>query len=117
MAKNDLISRSALMEILQERWRRIVDKNGEYDHYAAGFDDAISYVDDAPAVDAVPVVHAKWVKDGERNTYCSHCEKYIPTVHFYEEYQDYECEWDEEIYETEYCPNCGAKMDGGADNG
>lgn len=66
-----------------------------------------------PTIDAVPVVHARWVKDRERNTYCSHCEKYIPSVHFHEEYQDYESEWDEEIDETEYCPNCGAKMDEG----
>ena len=71
-------------------------------------------VDNAPTIDAVPVVHARWVKDRERNTYCSHCEKYIPAVHWHDEYQDYESEWDEEIDETEYCPNCGAKMDGGA---
>jgi rubredoxin len=24
---------------------------------------------------------------------------------------DYDEEWDEEIPETRYCPNCGAKMD------
>lgn len=111
---SDLINRDALVKRMSERWRTLVALNGEYDHYTAGFDDAISYVDDAPAVDAVPVVHARWVKDAERNTYCSRCETYIPVVHCYREYQDYESEWDEEIEETEFCPNCGAKMDGGA---
>lgn len=72
---------------------------------------------ESPTIDAEPVVHARWVKDREGNTYCSHCDKYIPAVHFHAEYQDYESEWDEEIEETEVCPNCGAKMDGGADDG
>ena len=104
----DLINRSELLTVPNVR------KVTEYDETGCG----ISYlavpvetIKAAPAVDAVPVVHARWVKDAERNTYCSHCETYIPVVHCYREYQDYESEWDEEIEETEFCPNCGAKMD------
>lgn len=68
-------------------------------------------IEAAEAVDASPVVHGRWVQDGGFNTYCSHCEEYIPTVHCHQDYQDDEYDWDEEIEKTEYCPHCGAKMD------
>ena len=67
-----------------------------------------------PTIEAEPVRHGRWVKDSELNTYCSHCEVYIPVVHCHQSYQDDELDWDKEIEETDYCPNCGAKMDGGA---
>ena len=116
MAKDDLISKNDLLLSLAE----YVNSNAYLNQTAL---DALlmvmRWVQETPAVDAVPVVHARWVKDAERNTYCSHCETYIPVVHCYREYQDYESEWDEEIEETEFCPNCGAKMDatGGEDDG
>ena len=50
-----------------------------------------------PTVDAVPVVHGRW-KRGDMPTYggykCSVCQR--NTVH----------------YKANYCPNCGARMDG-----
>lgn len=55
-------------------------------------------IDAAPAVDAAPVVHARWTTnrtlehDGE--WYCTNCD-YEPTV----------------FENTNYCPHCGAKMD------
>jgi NAD-dependent SIR2 family protein deacetylase len=36
---------------------------------------------------------------------------HIPTVHCHQDYQDDFFERDEEIFETDYCPNCGAKID------
>lgn len=48
-----------------------------------------------PAADVAPVVHGRWVYNpGDNIPYCSEC--MMP--------QDSECN---------YCPNCGAKMDGG----
>ena len=47
----------------------------------------------APAADVAPVVHGRWIK-GPSNPYCSEC---------FVECRD----------ETPFCPNCGAKMDGG----
>ena len=59
----------------------------------------------APTVDAVEVVHADW-KDCENAdfVYCTNCKK----------------EWNVFDNRAElfyYCPNCGAKMDGGNEDG
>ena len=54
-----------------------------------------------PAADVVPVVHGRWV------------EYQIPPIICCSN-----CDWATGIEEKnfQYCPNCGAKMDGGADN-
>ena len=79
--------------------------------YNAGIERALFSITYAHTIDAEPVRHGRWLKDKERNTYCSCCDTYIPVVHCHQDYQDYEYDWDEEIEETNYCPNCGAKMD------
>ena len=86
---DDLISRKALL--------------AEYDRVHVGEPGkARKLMEDAPAVDAVEVVHAYWIK------------------HEYAEEENgllvpnYECSacrsWERD--EGYYCPNCGAKMDG-----
>lgn len=56
-----------------------------------------------PAADVVEVIHAHWVKPtkiGWRSVdvpHCSHCKEIPCGVNM----------------NTHYCPNCGAKMDGG----
>lgn len=88
--------------------------------YDSPYCESVVYVEDIeaiPSVEVEPVRHGEWVKDKERNTYCSCCNAYIPTVHCHQDYQDSEFDWEEEIEETNYCPNCGTKMDGGTDNG
>ena len=66
-------------------------------------DDAIGLIDDAPTVDAVEVVHGRWIQQGELDEdgngqyHCSVCsagEKHNPIV------------------DVPYCWKCGAKMDG-----
>lgn len=75
--QNDLISRSALLEgAMAERYEFLREKNGNYDHYTDGFEDAMLYVEDAPAVDAVPVVYCRECKHwrvglDRTNTWCS----------------------------------------------
>ena len=61
-----------------------------------------------PEVDAKPVVHGRWVNWGKSGT---------PT---YENYGTCSvCHEDAEICteHRNYCPNCGAQMDGGIENG
>ena len=60
---------------------------------ACGTGDAIDIIDDFPAADVAPVRHGRWLLDGS----CSECMANPLTTH------------------KKYCPNCGAKMDGGAD--
>ena len=59
-----------------------------------------------PAADVAPVVHGRWVVrfDGpykRRRCYCSHCGKHNGVGGIAQN------------QEKPYCPNCGAKMDGG----
>lgn len=86
----DLISRKALLEKAWEAdtqcgYVQVVD---------------IGDIEDAPAVDAAPVVRGEWIELHEENGHevgtCSHC-RHVRIV-------------------DNYCPNCGAKMDGGNDD-
>lgn len=54
----------------------------------------------APAADVVEVVHGRWVDNCCYNT-CSVCGN---SVHAWND--------DGDLQEFNYCPNCGAKMDG-----
>ena len=64
-------------------------------------------VDDAPTVDAVEVVHGRWIDKKIDNfrmweVRCSECD--WVGISNYDAYN--------EPYDFNYCPNCGAKMDG-----
>ena len=65
---------------------------------------AICILHDLPAADVVPVVHSYWehkiTSYGEIVSSCHNC-KY-PVSQFWEL--------------AKYCPNCGARMDGGNEN-
>ena len=74
---------------------------------ACGTGDAIDIIEDAPAADVAPVVHGWW----EYNP---------PTINTYGQLRCSICNWwtlDPSVDGSySYCPNCGAKMDGGADH-
>lgn len=94
---DDLISRKALLEELDKRINPCVNREAEF---LSGIATAISEVEAAPTVDAAPVVHGEWIELHEENGHevgtCSYC-RHVRIV-------------------DNYCPNCGAKMDGGNDN-
>ncbi len=62
-------------------------------------------IDDAPAADVAPVVHGRWAHLGGDEWCCSACGFVITT----------EGSWDKPT--KKYCEDCGAKMDGGDNNG
>lgn len=64
-----------------------------------------SEIVDIPAADVAPVVHGRW-ENG--NPICPVCGE----DKFKDLDADIWCDW-----QPDFCPNCGAKMDGGADNG
>lgn len=61
----------------------------------------LTVLDCAPTIDAAPVVHGRWLKDRDGDEYCSKCSRYMPVS---------EVTGDPSAHD--YCPNCGAKMDG-----
>ena len=108
---DDLISRAALLKECAECQK--TDPNFEGRGWAshfiseAGMPSTEWYcvedmIENAPAVDAAPVVHARWdeIRDytqaGLISFECSECGRLCDTLY-------------------KYCPRCGARMDGGAD--
>ena len=86
----DLISRSALLAAY----------DAAHEGPPGG---ARKLMENAPAVDAAPVVHAQWKRTDAYPhwLYCSNCYKRIvPNDEWIEQYN----------IPTTYCPNCGAKM-------
>jgi hypothetical protein len=73
---------------------------------------------DAPTVDAVEVVHGRWedVYCGRREIprfQCSVCKEFA----LRKSERDWLGRWHEGQALTRYCPYCGAKMDGGNEDG
>ena len=68
-------------------------------------------IDNMPTVDAVPVVHGRWIRPHwKNNNYCCDCSECGGEAM----HRDYQ--WDKNgVYPI--CPNCGAMMDGGIVNG
>ena len=93
----EYIEREAALKVLAEEavFYARKFKDGE----ARGYMGAKASIEMIPAADVVEVVHAEWEEiDGDyRCTNCHHA----PTVGI-----------DNEFRLTNFCPNCGAKMDG-----
>ena len=64
---------------------------------AAGIAFIVFYFKSILTADVAPVVHGHRVDNGGSYARCSQCDGVLPLC-------------------ANYCPNCGAKMDGGADN-
>lgn len=93
--------------------REVAIKAIEKADYTAIADDADScktdylreIIESVPAADVVPVVHGRWERDEDGDWYCTNCYEVVAI-----------CESGRErTYRKPYCPNCGAKMDGGAE--
>jgi DNA-directed RNA polymerase subunit RPC12/RpoP len=82
---------------------RLVDANALW-HKTFTCEDAADVrkeIENAPTVDAVPVVHGRWER-GIAYFMCSECRKDAPISSL-----------TGKQYKANYCPNCGSLMDGG----
>lgn len=76
--------------------------------YADGWNNAIEIINNAPTIEAEPVRHGRWIYGaenftcGNHNAECSVCHCNIS--------------WSGCDEDFNYCPKCGAKMDGAADD-
>ena len=105
----EYIEREALEVELNHRLNFLMGEDGEYDHYTSGFDEAVTRVENFPAADVAPVVHGRW-DDSGRYTFpsgntavrCTNCGCALTESEY-------------RLNNWNYCPVCGAKMDGGED--
>lgn len=106
---SDYIDRAAL-GIDFCRWNVFENKS-----YVDGWNAAVKILKEAPAADVQEIKHGKWIETQEPlgwcDVDCAECsvchESWI--IDEDSSIDDYECMW-------HYCPNCGAKMDGGNNN-
>ena len=97
-------------ELLKNRFakRLVWLKKDIHDEYSLGLHDGCEYdtklIDEIPSADVAPVRHGKWEivvgSNGKEYMVCTCCRVSQDLTGVFT-----------------YCPNCGAKMDGGADNG
>lgn len=99
-----LIDADALKESLKE-----LKAEGNNRRYVQGLQDAIDdyfpqIIDDEPTIDAEPVKHGRWIEtNDDKKKRCSECD----VIHLIAQYPH---------GNANYCPNCGAKMDGDTNN-
>ena len=98
----EYIDREALQSLFNEVSTSLLGRNEltkDAEHMVRAFLAVTEMIQDAPAADVAPVVHGRWIHDGYRINggvnwcHCSECGK-----------SDSFCA------RTNYCPNCGAKM-------
>lgn len=94
---DEYIKRAAIMEFPIRKDH--CDKERANEHFIFGIESVLEYVQNLPAADVAPVVHGRWVyHDDDGVVTCSGC-------------------GNAESSEGRYCSYCGAKMDGGGENG
>lgn len=93
----EYIAREALLEQL-----KAMESYNTSPMYRRGYDDCVEAILKAPAADVAPVVHGRWIQVDSTKCRCSHCD-IIGLIALYPH------------GDKNFCPNCGAKMDGGAE--
>lgn len=96
----EYIEREAIMEFPIRKDR--CDKEHANEHFIFGIESVLEYVENLPAADVAPVVHGRWVTHYRSGTTVA--EGYVSTC----------CDmWSNR--KSDYCPHCGARMDGDAE--
>ena len=96
----EYIEREGLMQFPIRREH--CDKEHANEHFINGIETVLEYAESLPAADVAPVRHGRWEKQSGLYS-CSECEMTCP----------YDVQADViEYWACNYCPNCGAKMEG-----
>ena len=93
---DEYIERGTLMQRIKEIHCAECDSYHGVRCRACWVDDTLDYIDSEPAADVAPVRHGRWLcvdTDTEQFFLCNRCKK-------------------KEYWESNYCPNCGCRMDG-----
>lgn len=105
-----LIDADALNEILKGSFQTENIRSGDNDGYffQKGWNDAIRSIltslEKMPTIeDSEPVRHGRWIKRGQ-DIFCSECDEESGYT------------WAGASRYSDYCPNCGSKLHGGADD-
>ena len=102
----EYIEREALMRRIKEIHCAECDSYHGVRCRACWVDDTLDYIDSEPAADVAPVRHGRWIDKGEYAV-CTECGGRSGTQY----------DGVEPIpLMTQFCPNCGAKMDGGVED-
>ena len=110
MDKKEYIDREAAVEQIRLGYCTNCNSYNGVRCRACEFGDAMLLIEDVPSADVAPVVHGEWIDKptgayGRMQSWCSACGEHSGIGGI------------ERNRHKPYCPNCGAKMDGGNNNG
>lgn len=104
----EYIDREAAVKAVKDYAHMVIDKGRKSLDTVDDTLNIVARIEKIPAADVAPVVHGRWIERKEHFYFQNGCKEWI---NFYCS----ECDAPNNS-PTDYCPNCGVKMDGGADN-
>ena len=112
---SDLISRSALLEEVKSLTVTVTGLRagkGILHEYAKQYRDTLlRIINEQPASEAAQEVHGKWIRNENPIEISCECSVCHAKDYWYDIDKANEYYW----FHRKFCPNCGAKMDGGSD--